>query len=395
MPRAQRRCLWRSLSLAVATYAAAHSAADAKESSAFVKDAEQYFASGNLEAAEIELKNAVRRSPKDAAIHLRLAEVYLRLGDAASAEREARAARELNADEADYLPILADALLSQKKFKDLFELIEPGDRNSVLESKVRTALGIAAAGLHYDEKAEAFLRDAIRLDPSAVEPSIQLARFLNGSKREAAERVINDTIAANPQSAELRRVKGEMLWSHGDSNAAVHLFDEALKIDPNYRLARLSRVNVNIARGEFAAVDEDLDPILQATPKNFMANYLRGLEQVKQHQYVAADRTFDRISSNFPSFPAGYYHQGATKLALGQYEAAESVLGSYLGRVPGDPNATRLIARTALQQHGAPRAIDYLQPLGPSRPRHPIPPRGGAPSRWPGSRCSGDAGGLA
>jgi Tfp pilus assembly protein PilF len=84
--------------LAVATYAAAYSATDARESSAFVKDAEQYFASGNLEAAEIELKNAVRQSPKDPAIHLRLAEVYLRLGNAASAEREARAARELNAD---------------------------------------------------------------------------------------------------------------------------------------------------------------------------------------------------------------------------------------------------------------------------------------------------------
>ncbi len=363
MPRAQRRYLWRSLSLAVATYAVACSAADAKEPSAFVKDAEQYFASGNLKAAEIELKNAVRQSPKDPAIHLRLAEVYLRLGDAASAEREARAAQELNADEADYLPILIDALLGQKKVKDLFGQIEPGDRDPVLESKVRTALGIAAAGLHYDEKVEPMLRDAIRLDPSAVEPGIQLARFLNARNPEAADRVIDEATAPNPRSAELRHAKGEMLWSRGDTDGAVRLFDEALKIDPNYQLARLSRINVNIARGEFAAVDEDLDPILQATPENFMANYLRGLEQVKQHQYVAADRTFDRISSNFPAFPAGYYHQGATKLALGQYEAAESMLGSYLGRVPGDPNATRLIARTALQQHGAPRAIDYLQPL--------------------------------
>ena len=40
--------------------------------------------------------------------------MYLRLGDAAWAEREARAARDLNADEADYLPVLIDALLLQK-----------------------------------------------------------------------------------------------------------------------------------------------------------------------------------------------------------------------------------------------------------------------------------------
>jgi hypothetical protein len=35
----------------------------------------------------------------------------------------------------------------QKKFKDLIELIELGDRDPVLESKVRTAHGTAAAGL--------------------------------------------------------------------------------------------------------------------------------------------------------------------------------------------------------------------------------------------------------
>ena len=82
-------------------------------------------------------------SPQDPAIRARLAKVYLQLDDFASAEREAQAAREFNGEEEDYLPILADALLRQKKFKKLLELIEPGDRNPVLESKVRTALGIA------------------------------------------------------------------------------------------------------------------------------------------------------------------------------------------------------------------------------------------------------------
>jgi hypothetical protein len=67
--------------------------------------------------------------------------------DAASAETEARAARELNADEAEYLPILADTLVRQKKFKGLIELIELGDRDPVLESTDRTAHGTAAAGL--------------------------------------------------------------------------------------------------------------------------------------------------------------------------------------------------------------------------------------------------------
>ena len=86
-----------------------------KTSTAYVKEAEQYIAQGNLKAAEIQLRNAIREAPQDPVLRARLAEVYLQLGDAISAEREARAARERNGNEADYLPVLADALLRQAK----------------------------------------------------------------------------------------------------------------------------------------------------------------------------------------------------------------------------------------------------------------------------------------
>ena len=78
---------------------------------------------------------------------MNIAKVYLRLGDPASAEREARTARDLKGDEADYLPVLIDALLPQKKFKDLYDLIEPGDRDPFLESRVRVALAHRGASL--------------------------------------------------------------------------------------------------------------------------------------------------------------------------------------------------------------------------------------------------------
>jgi hypothetical protein len=68
--------------------------------------------------------------------------------------------------------------------------------------------------------------------------------------------VIDEAMAANPQSALPLQVKGEMQWSRGDPAGAVRLFDEALKIDPKYQLARLSRAHANVLRGEFAAADE-------------------------------------------------------------------------------------------------------------------------------------------
>jgi Tfp pilus assembly protein PilF len=329
----------------------------------YVKEAEQYIAQGNFTAAVIPLRNAVRDAPEDPGLRARIAGMYLELADAPSAEREARATRERNGDEADYLPVLTEALLRQEKFADLINLVQPGDRDPVLESKVRTALGTAATGLRDRDKAEALLGEAIKLDPSAIKPKMQLARVLSGTKPAEADKLIDQAIAADPRSAEALRVKGEMLRVRGDQEGAMRLFDEALKIDPKDILAHLSRANINIALGKYKAADEDLDPILKASPNQFGANFLRGVEFAKQQKYAEADRILDRISPGFAAFWPGYYVQGAVKLALGQYAQAEASLGKYLIHVPNDIRAAQLIATAALQQHAAPRAIGYLKPL--------------------------------
>src|SRR4029077_2178346 len=328
-----------------------------------IKDAEQYIAKGDLKAAEIELRNAVRQSPDNPLIRARLAQVYLNLGDFTSAEREARAARDRNGEEADYLPILADILLRQGKFTDVFDLIRPGERAPALESKLRTALGTAAAGMADRTKAEAMFRDAMRLDPDAVQPKVQLAQLLSRQDPDEADKLIDSAVAGNPRSLDILRVKAEMLQARGDHDGAMRLFDDALKIDPKNLQAHLGRANINIALGKFKTADEDLDPILKATPNNFMANLLRGLEFAKQQQYAAADRICERCSPVFPKFLAGYYLQGATKLALGQFAQAESILNKYLAQIPLDPRASRLIASAALQQRAPSRAIDYLKAL--------------------------------
>src|SRR5215471_14322029 len=93
MPRHRCRWLWRGMALVTGIIMLA-AQASAKDTPASVKDAEEYAAKGDLKAAEIELRNAIRQSPQDPLLHARLAEIYLELGDAASAEREARSARD-------------------------------------------------------------------------------------------------------------------------------------------------------------------------------------------------------------------------------------------------------------------------------------------------------------
>jgi cellulose synthase operon protein C len=369
MPGAGGRRLWWCIALGAVMLVTGDAAAIAKDAAEFVKNAEGYLAKGNLKAAEIELRNAARDAPDDPVVRGRLAEIYLQLGDLASAEREARAAAERAGDEADYLPLLTDTLLRRYKYGEVLSLIQPGERHPALESKLRAAVGVAAAALHDWDRAEAMLRDAVRLDPSAMRPKLLLARFLNGrSHPEEADRLIDEAIAANPRTPEALQAKGEMLWARGAPDPAKGQFDAVLELDPSNLRARLSRAEINIAQNNFAAADEDLDPILKTNPNDFLATYLRALELFKKHDYTAADRLCDRISSGFATFPAGYYLQGAIKVALKQFSKAEIILARYLERLPGDARAVRLIAHAAVQQHGAPRAIDYLKPLAEKSP---------------------------
>lgn len=156
--------------------------------------AEQYIEKGDLKAAEIQLRNAIREAPQDPILRAPLAQVYLQEGDAQSAERAARAARERNGNVADYLPVLADALLGQEKFANLMDLVQPGDRGPALESKLRTALATAAWGLADRAMAETLLDEAIKLDPSAARPKIQLARLLSGTEPAEADKLIDEAV---------------------------------------------------------------------------------------------------------------------------------------------------------------------------------------------------------
>ena len=192
---------------------------DRKDSTASVREANQYIVQGDLRAAEIQLRNTISETPQDPVLHARLAEVYFQLGDAQSAEREARAARERNGNEADYLPVLVEAMFGEGKFADLVTWCNQATR--MRRSRARSGRRLVS---RRQARAETLLGEAIKLDSSAARPKIQLSRPLSGTKPAEADALIDEAIAANPCSAEALRVKAEMLRIRGDLEAAVRAF---------------------------------------------------------------------------------------------------------------------------------------------------------------------------
>ena len=82
-------------------------------------NADALIAKNDLKGAVVELKNAVKAAPNDAALRLKLAGIDLRLTDVEGAEIELRAAKEHGADNVKYIPLLARTYIMQGKYDKL------------------------------------------------------------------------------------------------------------------------------------------------------------------------------------------------------------------------------------------------------------------------------------
>ena len=86
---------------------------------ASMERARQAQARGDLRAAQIELRNAVRTSPNSAEARAALAQASIDVGDFDTAEKEARAALERGYDRAAGTAILMRAYLGLRRFDEL------------------------------------------------------------------------------------------------------------------------------------------------------------------------------------------------------------------------------------------------------------------------------------
>jgi cellulose synthase operon protein C len=338
--------------------------AAAKSSQEFMNNAQQFVAKGDLAAALIELRNAEREAPQDPSIHLRLAAIYLRMAKNPEAEREAKTAGTLGAQEPEYLPLQLNAMLRQRKYGDLLSGIPAGDRAPAVESQVREARAFAYMGIGDNDQALANLREAVRLDPDSPAPKLALARMLMATKGTPdADVLVDEVLAKDPHSARALGLKAEILQQNGDFDGALQKLNETLAIDPNNLMAHIDRAKLYLLRQDRTNADKDLDPILAVSPNYPVANYLRALELAQAKQYAKAEDILTKISPALPNLVEGFYLLGEMQYQTGQMEQAEDNLTKYVARVPNNTNAVRLLAAIALKRGAAPRAINYLTPL--------------------------------
>lgn len=304
-------------------------------------------ARGDLRAAQIEFRNAVRSDPNSAAARAALAQASLDVGDTDTAEKEALAAIERGFDRAAGTALVIRAYLGRGRFQELLRDFPVPDAQvpPAVAGQILAGRGIAQLGLDRREDGRASIAEAVRLAPQA--PAVQLAAaqlaLVEGNRAEA-EAAVDRALAAEPANVEALLRKGTLQFERADFQGAIGSLGRLINAMPGNVIARNRKADAHLRLGQDAEALREVEAALRTAPGHAPTSYLRAMLHARAQEWRQADEILQRLGAAVANFPEGLLLQAGVKQALGQTEQAEDAARRYVARRPEDPRGVKLLA---------------------------------------------------
>lgn len=363
----RRRTAWYGLASAAVLALGLAACDDGSSLSAeeYYRRAAMHFNSGDPRASIIELKNALQKSPTSAQARFLLGRAYLEIGDNASAEKELRRARDLGVHGAEMVLSLGQALMNQARYQDVLTEfpVEQGAPPATLVA-VFVLRGHTLLALGQDAAAARLFARALDLEPDNVKALVGAARIAlaRGAMAEA-ERQYQAAAEAAPNDPEVLSLEGDMDLLRGRYGEAEAAFKSLTEVQPNRLDYRLPLAFARIADGNAEQAVKDLAPLLAAAPDHPGANYLRALAALRIRDYQAAKTYSEKVLAKNAGYVPAKLLSAAASFALNENEQAFRLAAGYVGDVPSDTAARRLLGATLLRLGQPEEAVARLHPI--------------------------------
>jgi putative PEP-CTERM system TPR-repeat lipoprotein len=336
-------------------------AADPTKSESYLNDAKESIAKRDYKKALIQLKNAVQADPDNAAARYQLGLAQFRAGDAASAEKELRIARERSYPEEQIAIPLAEAYMIQQKFDLLLSDIPEGNRPNDVESEVRFHRGLALLSLKRLPEAERTLSSGLDKAQRPAQLLTALARVKAAANDvAAAKELVARALESDPQYAEGWAIQGKLKVLSRDFDGGREDYDRALEIEQTNQTARTARAQLLVEQNQIALAESDVNLVLATNPSNGIALYLRALIFARQKDYRQAELALQKLGPMLKTYPPALFLLAGINLEQGQLAQAEDNINRYRTEVPEDPNGVIFLSDLLLKRDSPQRAIAVL-----------------------------------
>jgi tetratricopeptide (TPR) repeat protein len=241
---------WLATLLGIAIVAAACTSPEVKKQR-YLESGNQYFDKAQFAEAIIEYRNAIAVDATFGPARKRLAESYLRTGNARGSFDEFIRA-------ADMLPTDVDVQLTAGNLrlmaKQPQEALARADAALKVQPENIDALvlrGNALAGLTSFDEALESIEQAIKLDPDrgTTYTSLGLVQVRQG-QRDDAEATLRRAVSLSPKEVKTHLALGNFYWSVGRTKEAEQAFDAALTVEPANLEANRFMASFKFATGQ-------------------------------------------------------------------------------------------------------------------------------------------------
>jgi putative PEP-CTERM system TPR-repeat lipoprotein len=330
-----------------------------------IERAKDFLGQGKAKEAEIELRNALVRSPDNPQVHTLLAEISMSIGNYLMAETSLNKAREAGVSPQALRYPMARTLLMQGRAEEALKAAAPDTRDSQTNRlRLLDIQSRALAQLNRADESCARVADMQAMEPDNVLTVLGRARcaFLKSRDFATVASELQTALGKDPKNAEVWGALADLAWQQGKKPEAERAYLEAIKHDPFQQNARLGLVTLYLSekRHDEALAQAETTRKINPTP---FASYLIARVQLSKGDYQSALDHAANVLKVVPDHLPTMLVHGASALALGHLQLAETHLGRYVAQNPGNTYARQLLTATQLKTGAPDKALASLQPL--------------------------------
>jgi putative PEP-CTERM system TPR-repeat lipoprotein len=299
-----------------------------KTSEEYIQSAQQSIVDKDDASAIIAIKNAIRINKDDAKARFLLGELYLRQGEAISAEKELKKSLDLGEGLDKVLPKLLKALNLQDKHEEVITSI---DSYASRLTKNVPEVFLYEALAHYRTGNKDKAKEAIGIVNDISSGSIysQLGNAYSSVYAldiDSALNLVSDVLDKAPDLVEAHLLQGQLFYVQKEYGKAIGSYNKYHSLLPNDLKIRLFLADSYIKSELFVEADTHLDHLLTKSPEHAFVNQLKGISLFNSQNYLLALEHIDKSIVNGLNSISNRIIAGLCSYNLKQYEKSYQYL---------------------------------------------------------------------
>ncbi|MBV8846245.1 MAG: tetratricopeptide repeat protein, partial [Bryobacterales bacterium] len=235
---------------------------------------------------------------------------------------------------------------------------------------MRAALMLSTGDLQQINNAATDLQALVTKSPSNHLLRFNLARALVAKgDLEQARLQLEEAIKLRPDFVVARELLTRVHISRGDSGAALKAADDLIAIDPNNLQAHLARSSGLLGLGERDKARDELGLIVKAYPQNVDARYQVGYLAWEQKEFKQAEQIFADLHKANPEDPRGLVGMVETLASQNHLDDAIATMHKATGAEPDRRDLKLFLANLLVRDEKYDEAIQLFHELLNKEPR--------------------------